>query len=182
MNFEGLDPSLAEYAPPLHPALDPVLDPHLNPSLLQNVELDPEGVPLEGIAVPESVHLMEGMYSELHTAVSEVGVPVSVSHFDLHEEMLWVGNHGVGAHSRSRAGRVTASAGLAVPRSLPNTGLLRPAGGKLAAAGEWFSVGPSLRVLLKPPGCALPAQSFCPVVVGVSEHEPLCVSQVTVLP
>lgn len=108
MNFEGLDPSLAEYAPPLHPALDPVLDPHLNPSLLQNVELDPEGVPIEGIAVPESVHLMEGMYSELHTAVSEVGVPVSVSHFDLHEEMLWVGNHGVGSCSGSRAGRVTA--------------------------------------------------------------------------
>ncbi|NXI05928.1 PAN2 protein, partial [Pachycephala philippinensis] len=91
MNFEGLNPSLAEYAPPLHPALDPVLDPHLNPNL---VELDPEGVPLEGMAVPESVHLMEGMYSELHTAVSEVGVPVSVAHFDLHEEMLWVGNHG----------------------------------------------------------------------------------------
>lgn len=89
MNFEGLNPSLAEYAPPL---LDPVLDAHLNPSL---VELDPEGVSLEGMAVPESVHLMEGMYSELHTAVSEVGVPVSVSHFDLHEEMLWVGNHGV---------------------------------------------------------------------------------------
>ncbi|KAM4754960.1 PAN2-PAN3 deadenylation complex catalytic subunit PAN2 isoform 3-T4 [Cyanocitta cristata] len=88
MNFEGLNPSLAEYAPPL---LDPVLDAHLNPSL---VELDPEGVSLEGMAVPESVHLMEGMYSELHTAVSEVGVPVSVSHFDLHEEMLWVGNHG----------------------------------------------------------------------------------------
>ncbi|XP_033367576.1 PAN2-PAN3 deadenylation complex catalytic subunit PAN2 [Parus major] len=91
MNFEGLNPSLAEFAPPLHPALEPVLDPHLNPSL---VELDPEGVSLEGLPVPESVHLMEGMYSELHTAVSEVGVPVSVSHFDLHEEMLWVGNHG----------------------------------------------------------------------------------------
>lgn len=94
MNFEGLNPSLAEYAPPLHPALDPVLDAHLNPSL---VELDPEGVSLEGMAVPDQVHLMEGMYSELHTAVSEVGVPVSVSHFDLHEEMLWVGNHGVRA-------------------------------------------------------------------------------------
>lgn len=91
MNFEGLDPALAEYVPSLHPALDP----HLNPSLLQNVELDPEGVPLEGIAVPDSVHIMEGMYSELHTVVSEVGVPVSFSHFDLHEEMLWVGNHGV---------------------------------------------------------------------------------------
>ncbi|XP_058028801.1 PAN2-PAN3 deadenylation complex catalytic subunit PAN2 isoform X2 [Ahaetulla prasina] len=90
MNFEGLDPALAEYVPSLHPALDP----HLNPSLLQNVELDPEGVPLEGIAVPDSVHIMEGMYSELHTVVSEVGVPVSFSHFDLHEEMLWVGNHG----------------------------------------------------------------------------------------
>ncbi|KAG8129442.1 hypothetical protein E2320_016177 [Naja naja] len=90
MNFEGLDPALAEYVPSLHPALDP----HLNPNLLQNVELDPEGVPLEGIAVPDSVHIMEGMYSELHTVVSEVGVPVSFSHFDLHEEMLWVGNHG----------------------------------------------------------------------------------------
>ncbi|ETE73882.1 PAB-dependent poly(A)-specific ribonuclease subunit 2, partial [Ophiophagus hannah] len=85
-----LDPALAEYVPSLHPALDP----HLNPNLLQNVELDPEGVPLEGIAVPDSVHIMEGMYSELHTVVSEVGVPVSFSHFDLHEEMLWVGNHG----------------------------------------------------------------------------------------
>ncbi|XP_039193301.1 PAN2-PAN3 deadenylation complex catalytic subunit PAN2 isoform X2 [Crotalus tigris] len=90
MNFEGLDPALAEYVPSLHPALDP----HLNPSLLQNMELDPEGVPLEGITVPDSVHIMEGMYSELHTVVSEVGVPVSFSHFDLHEEMLWVGNHG----------------------------------------------------------------------------------------
>uniref|UniRef100_A0A670HY15 PAN2-PAN3 deadenylation complex catalytic subunit PAN2 n=1 Tax=Podarcis muralis TaxID=64176 RepID=A0A670HY15_PODMU len=90
MNFEGLDPALAEYVPALHPALDP----HLNASLLQNVELDPEGVPLEGIPVPDSVHIMEGMYSELHTVVSEVGVPVSFSHFDLHEEMLWVGNHG----------------------------------------------------------------------------------------
>lgn len=91
MNFEGLDPALAEYVPSLHPALDP----HLNPNLLQNMELDPEGVPLEGITVPDSVHIMEGMYSELHTVVSEVGVPVSFSHFDLHEEMLWVGNHGV---------------------------------------------------------------------------------------
>lgn len=97
MNFEGLDPSLADYAAPLHPALEPVLDAHLPPSLLPNVELDAEGVPLEGMAVPEPVHLLEGMYSELHTAVSEVGVPVAASHFDLHEEMLWVGNHGVGA-------------------------------------------------------------------------------------
>ncbi|XP_006035284.1 PAN2-PAN3 deadenylation complex catalytic subunit PAN2 isoform X1 [Alligator sinensis] len=95
MNFEGLDPSsLAEYASPLHPALEPVLDPHLPATLLQNVELDPDGVALDGMAVPESVHIMEGVYSELHTAVSEVGVPVSVAHFDLHEEMLWVGNHG----------------------------------------------------------------------------------------
>ena len=119
MNFEGLDPSLAEYAPTLHPALDPVLDPHLNPSLLQNVELDPEVVPLEGIAVPESVHIVEGMYSELHTAVSEVGVPVSVSHFDLHEEMLWVGNHGVGASGWLQ----------------PHICVLQPAGGKLVVNG-----------------------------------------------
>uniref|UniRef100_A0A4X2MB16 PAN2-PAN3 deadenylation complex catalytic subunit PAN2 n=1 Tax=Vombatus ursinus TaxID=29139 RepID=A0A4X2MB16_VOMUR len=94
MNFEGLDPGLTEYAPALHPTLDPVLDAHLNPSLLQNVELDPEGVALEALSVPESVHIMEGVYSELHSVVAEVGVPVSVSHFDLHEEMLWVGSHG----------------------------------------------------------------------------------------
>lgn len=158
MNFEGLDPSLAEYAPPLHPALDPVLDPHLNPSLLQNVELDPEGVPLEGIAVPESVHLMEGMYSELHTAVSEVGVPVSVSHFDLHEEMLWVGNHGVGARSGSGAGRVSARAGLSAPLSQPDTCPLRPARGELAVGGERFGAGPSQRVLLKPGLCCTGAE------------------------
>ncbi|XP_058163959.1 PAN2-PAN3 deadenylation complex catalytic subunit PAN2 isoform X9 [Dasypus novemcinctus] len=94
MNFEGLDPGLAEYAPALHSALDPVLDAHLNPNLLQNVELDPEGVALEALPVQESVHIMEGVYSELHSVVAEVGVPVSVSHFDLHEEMLWVGSHG----------------------------------------------------------------------------------------
>ncbi|XP_029450636.1 PAN2-PAN3 deadenylation complex catalytic subunit PAN2 [Rhinatrema bivittatum] len=90
MNFEGLDPALADYAPTLHATLDP----GLNPALLQNVELDADGLPMEALSVSESVHIMEGMYSELHTAVSEVGVPVSASHFDLHEEMLWVGNHG----------------------------------------------------------------------------------------
>lgn len=95
MNFEVLDPGLAEYAPAMHSTLDPVLDAHLNPSLLQNVELDPEGVALEALPVQESVHIMEGVYSELHSVVAEVGVPVSVSHFDLHEEMLWVGSHGV---------------------------------------------------------------------------------------
>eukprot|EP00079_Xenopus_tropicalis_P010054 XP_002934576.2 PREDICTED: PAB-dependent poly(A)-specific ribonuclease subunit PAN2 [Xenopus tropicalis] len=92
MNFDGLDPALAEYAPSLHPPLDPVLDAHLNPSLLQTVELDHEA--LEGLPVADPVSMMEGMYSELQTAVSEVGVPVSAVHFDLHEEMLWVGNHG----------------------------------------------------------------------------------------
>ncbi|XP_036011345.1 PAN2-PAN3 deadenylation complex catalytic subunit Pan2 isoform X7 [Mus musculus] len=94
MNFEGLDPGLAEFSPAMHSTLDPVLDAHLNPSLLQNVELDPEGVALEALPVQESVHIMEGVYSELHSVVAEVGVPVSVSHFDLHEEMLWVGSHG----------------------------------------------------------------------------------------
>ncbi|KAG8452456.1 hypothetical protein GDO86_004299 [Hymenochirus boettgeri] len=93
MNFDSLDPSLTEYAPNLHSSLDPVLDAHLNSSLLQTVELDHDGVGLEGIPVTDPVSIMEGMYSELHTAVSEVGVPVSAVHFDLHEEMLWVGNH-----------------------------------------------------------------------------------------
>ena len=91
MNFEGL----AEYAPAMHSALDPVLDAHLNPSLLQNVELDPEGVALEALPAQESVRIMEGVYSELHSVVADVGAPVSGSHFDLHEELLWVGSHGV---------------------------------------------------------------------------------------
>lgn len=95
MNFEGLDPGLAEYAPAMHSALDPVLDAHLNPSLLQNVELDPEGVALEALPAQEAVRIMEGVYSELHSVVADVGAPVSGSHFDLHEELLWVGSHGV---------------------------------------------------------------------------------------
>nr|DBA32901.1 TPA: hypothetical protein GDO54_000653 [Pyxicephalus adspersus] len=103
MNFDGLDPGMAEYAPALHAPLDPVLDPHLNPALLQPVELDHERVGLEVLPVPEPVRIMEGMYSELHTAVSEVGVPVSAVHFDVHEELLWVGNHGGHATSFSPA-------------------------------------------------------------------------------
>ncbi|MBN3291896.1 PAN2 protein, partial [Polypterus senegalus] len=96
MNFDGLDPGLGDFSPALHasldPGLSPPLDPRLDPALLQGVELDPEalGVPVQ---VAEPVHLMEGMYSELHTVVSEVGVPVSATHFDIHEELLWIGNH-----------------------------------------------------------------------------------------
>lgn len=70
--------------------MEPSMDPHLNPSLLQGVELDPEGL---AVSVPDDVHLMEGMFSELHSAVSEVGIPVTATHFDLQEEMLWMGNH-----------------------------------------------------------------------------------------
>ncbi|KAA8591340.1 hypothetical protein FQN60_002283 [Etheostoma spectabile] len=94
MNFDGLDAGMGEYPPSLHGTLDtgmePSMDPHLNPSLLQGVELDPEGL---AVTVPEPVHLMEGMFSELHSAVSEVGIPVTATHFDLQEEMLWMGNH-----------------------------------------------------------------------------------------
>lgn len=96
MNFDGLDGGMGEYSPSLHGTLDaglePSLDPHLNPSLLQGVELDPEAL---AVTVPEPVHLMEGMFSELHTVVSEVGIPVTATHFDLQEEMLWMGNHRV---------------------------------------------------------------------------------------
>uniref|UniRef100_A0A671U3Y3 Poly(A) specific ribonuclease subunit PAN2 n=1 Tax=Sparus aurata TaxID=8175 RepID=A0A671U3Y3_SPAAU len=94
MNFDGLDPGMGEYPPNLHGTMDaglePSMDPHLNPNLLQGVELDPEGL---AVTVPEQVHLMEGMFSELHSAVSEVGIPVTATHFDLQEEMLWMGNH-----------------------------------------------------------------------------------------
>ncbi|GCB74928.1 hypothetical protein scyTo_0018919 [Scyliorhinus torazame] len=100
MNFDGLDSGLGEYSSSLHPGIDPSLDSSiehsLDPSLLQNVELEADGVQLDGMSVsgPESVHLVEGMYSELHRVVAEVGVPVTASHFDLQDELLWVGNHG----------------------------------------------------------------------------------------
>lgn len=98
MNFDGLDAGMGEYSPSLHGTLDaglePSMDPHLNPTLLQGVELDPEAL---AVTVPESVHLMEGMFSELHSVVSEVGIPVTATHFDLQEEMLWMGNHRVRA-------------------------------------------------------------------------------------
>lgn len=97
MNFDGLDGGMGEYPPSLHGTLEagmePSMDPHLNPNLLQGVELDPEGLAVTG--VPEPVHLMEGMFSELHSVVSEVGIPVTATHFDLQEEMLWMGNHRV---------------------------------------------------------------------------------------
>uniref|UniRef100_A0A3Q2CRS7 PAN2-PAN3 deadenylation complex catalytic subunit PAN2 n=1 Tax=Cyprinodon variegatus TaxID=28743 RepID=A0A3Q2CRS7_CYPVA len=94
MNFDGLDPGMGEYPASLHgtleAGLEPTMDPHLNPNLLQGVELDPEGLT---VTVPEPVHLMEGVFSELHSVVSEVGIPVTATHFDLQEEMLWMGNH-----------------------------------------------------------------------------------------
>ncbi|XP_053542297.1 PAN2-PAN3 deadenylation complex catalytic subunit PAN2 isoform X2 [Ictalurus punctatus] len=84
MNFDGMDPGLGEYAAGLHGGLEPGLDPALDPALLQAVELDPDAM-----AVP----VVEGMYSELHSVASEVGVPVTATHFDLQEELLWIGNH-----------------------------------------------------------------------------------------
>lgn len=95
MNFDGLDPGMGDYAPALHGALEagiePSMDPHLNPSLMPpGVELDPDSL---GVTVPEQVHLVEGMFSELHSVVAEVGIPVTAAHFDLQEEMLWMGNH-----------------------------------------------------------------------------------------
>jgi hypothetical protein len=96
MNFDGLDQGMGEYAPALHgnlePSREPSMDPRLNPGLLQGVELDPDGLP---VAIPESVHMMEGMFSELHSVHAEVGVPVTATHFDLQEELLWMGNHRV---------------------------------------------------------------------------------------
>ncbi|KPP69646.1 PAB-dependent poly(A)-specific ribonuclease subunit PAN2-like, partial [Scleropages formosus] len=94
MNFEGLDPGMGDFSPALHgtlePGLEPPLDPRLDPALLQGVDLDPDGLT---VSVPESVHLLEGMFSELHSVVAEVGIPVTAAHFDLQEELLWMGNH-----------------------------------------------------------------------------------------
>lgn len=175
MNFEGLDPSLADYAAPLHAALEPVLDGHLPPSLLPSVELDAEGVPLEGMAVPEPVHLLEGMYSELHTAVSEVGVPVAASHFDLHEEMLWVGNHGVGARGGGggegeRGAGSCSGRGCAAPvrscrlvsehRPAARRSLPRPGG--LSATGGFARVCPRSGHAASPAGWHRPGGSRWP--------------------
>lgn len=93
MNFDGLDPGLGDYAAGLHEGLEPGLDSTLDPALLQAVELDPDAM-----AVP----VAEGMYSELHSVASEVGVPVTATHFDLHEELLWIGNHRVPDTSKRR--------------------------------------------------------------------------------
>ncbi|KAK0133884.1 PAN2-PAN3 deadenylation complex catalytic subunit PAN2 [Merluccius polli] len=94
MNFEGLDPGMGDYSPGLHGSLDPgmetSMDPRMNPSMLQGVDLDPEGLAGPG---PDSVHLLEGMFSELHSVAAEVGIPVTATHFDLQEELLWMGNH-----------------------------------------------------------------------------------------
>ncbi|XP_026055668.1 PAN2-PAN3 deadenylation complex catalytic subunit PAN2 isoform X1 [Carassius auratus] len=94
MNFEGLDPGLGEYTPGLHgglePGLDSSMDPRLDPSLLQGVDLDPDAL---AVPVSESMHILEGMYSELHSVAAEVGIPVTATHFDLQEELLWMGNH-----------------------------------------------------------------------------------------
>uniref|UniRef100_A0AAY4CWK0 PAN2-PAN3 deadenylation complex catalytic subunit PAN2 n=1 Tax=Denticeps clupeoides TaxID=299321 RepID=A0AAY4CWK0_9TELE len=78
MNFEGLDPGLGDYTPGLHGDLE------------SGLELDPEGLAVPG---PESVHLLEGLFSELHSVAAEVGVPVAAAHFDMQEELLWMGNH-----------------------------------------------------------------------------------------
>ncbi|XP_048097252.1 PAN2-PAN3 deadenylation complex catalytic subunit PAN2 isoform X2 [Alosa alosa] len=94
MNFEGLDAGLGDYSSGLHgtlePGLEPSLDPRLDPSLLQGVELDPDGL---AVPVSESVHLLEGLFSELHSVAAEVGIPVTATHFDVQEELLWMGNH-----------------------------------------------------------------------------------------
>lgn len=96
MNFDSLDPGMGEYAPALHgsqePGMEPSMGPRLNPVLLQGVALNPDGLT---VAVPESVHMMEGMFSELHSVHAEVGVPLTATHFDLQEELLWMGNHRV---------------------------------------------------------------------------------------
>ncbi|XP_051947344.1 PAN2-PAN3 deadenylation complex catalytic subunit PAN2 isoform X1 [Xyrauchen texanus] len=91
MNFEGLDPGLGEYVHgSLEPGLNSSMDPRLDPALLQGVELDHDAM---AVPLSESVHMVEGMYSELHSVAAEVGIPVTATHFDLQEELLWMGNH-----------------------------------------------------------------------------------------
>ncbi|CAL8275504.1 unnamed protein product [Boreogadus saida] len=94
MNFDGLDQGMGDYSPTLHGSLDtgmePSMDPRITQNMMQGVEMDSEGLAVE---VPESGHLLEGMFSELHSVAAEVGIPVTATHFDLQEELLWMGNH-----------------------------------------------------------------------------------------
>lgn len=66
--------------------LEASLDPYLNLDFFQDVDMDTEEL---------AMYLKNGVFSELHSVVSEVGVPVTATHFDLQKEMLWVGNQKV---------------------------------------------------------------------------------------
>lgn len=98
MEYNALNGSLGNYAGALHPGMDSSLDPALHGGLepvgLGATMMDGDGMPIDSLPVGEGLPLMEGAYSELHSIISEVGVPISTSHFDVHEELLWVGNQG----------------------------------------------------------------------------------------
>ncbi|XP_024662259.2 PAN2-PAN3 deadenylation complex catalytic subunit PAN2-like [Maylandia zebra] len=70
--------------------LEPSMNSYLNPNLHQDVGVYTQEL---AVTVPEPVHVRKGIFSELHSKVSEAGIPVTATHFDLQREMLWMGNY-----------------------------------------------------------------------------------------
>uniref|UniRef100_A0AAZ1XI87 USP domain-containing protein n=1 Tax=Oreochromis aureus TaxID=47969 RepID=A0AAZ1XI87_OREAU len=70
--------------------LEPSMNSYLNPNLHQDVGMNTQEL---AVTVPKPVHVKKGMFSELHSKVSEAGIPVTATHFDLQREMLWMGNY-----------------------------------------------------------------------------------------
>ncbi|XP_063319887.1 PAN2-PAN3 deadenylation complex catalytic subunit PAN2-like [Pelmatolapia mariae] len=70
--------------------LEPSMNSYLNPNLHQDVGMNTQEL---AVTVPKPVHVRKGMFSELHSKVSEAGIPVTATHFDLQREMLWMGNY-----------------------------------------------------------------------------------------
>ncbi|XP_030589982.1 PAN2-PAN3 deadenylation complex catalytic subunit PAN2-like [Archocentrus centrarchus] len=86
---------IREWAPEMFEAS---VDPYLNLNFFQDVDMDTEEL---------AIYLKKGMFSELHSVVSEIGIPVTATYFDLQKEMLWVGN---------QRGHVTSFFGKTMPR------------------------------------------------------------------
>lgn len=74
--------------------LEPSMNSYLDPNLHQDVGVYTQEL---AVTVPEPVHVRKGIFSELHSKVSEAGIPVTATHFDLQREMLWMGNYTVRA-------------------------------------------------------------------------------------
>uniref|UniRef100_A0A668TAI9 USP domain-containing protein n=1 Tax=Oreochromis aureus TaxID=47969 RepID=A0A668TAI9_OREAU len=88
--FEALNTRLGEYWANHRRTMNPSMNSYLIPNLHQDVGMNTQEL---AVTVPKPVHVKKGMFSELHSNVSEAGIPVTATHFDLQREMLWMGNY-----------------------------------------------------------------------------------------